>query len=143
MIQVNNNQGLIATAIYPSWKKVTKTYTDFSAASLTNNISIYTLQPKEILHSVTIKCTTQFSGTLITSILSSVGISGTLALFIQGTTNMTGSIVGTDGNITSTAFFQNYGATTDVRLTLVSIGAFLNVLTQGVIEIQLLTSIQS
>ncbi len=143
MININNNTGIVPATIYPSWKKITKTYSDFSTAGLTNNISIYTLQPKEVILAYSIKHTTQFSGTLITSILASIGIVGTLALFLQGTTNMTGAPNGVDINIGNSVFMQSTSGTTDVRLTLVSIGAFLNALTAGVVEVQLLTSIQS
>lgn len=46
----------------PYWVKITKSYTDFSVAALTNTINIYTIAAKGFIHSSYVVVNTEFDG---------------------------------------------------------------------------------
>lgn len=75
---------------HPQWIKITKTFSDFSAAALTNSITIYSLPIKGVIHSVMLNPTIAFSGGLIATYTISVGIGGTLAKYCAATNVFTG-----------------------------------------------------
>lgn len=55
------------------WVKVSKTYADFSTAGLTNDIEIYSLPNKYVVHSIVMNSTVKFQGGTISTYTMSVG----------------------------------------------------------------------
>lgn len=127
-------------ASMPVWVKVTKTYSDFSAAALTNNISIYTLPAKGYIHDVKIVPTTAFSGGTIATYTLSVGIASSLAKYAVATNVFTGN---TTVNTIHTPLVspESLSATTDIRAAATSTVGNLNAATTGVVNIYILVSL--
>ena len=67
----------------PRWIKVTKTYTDLAAASLTNNIEVYSLPAGNVIHATKLKHSASFTGGTIASYTLSVGITGNLVKYLM------------------------------------------------------------
>lgn len=120
-----------------SWIKVTKAYTDFSTAGLTNDISIYTLPAKGIIHACQMVATTKFSGGLISAYTISVGISGNLVKYSAAVNSFTGASLSQPSAITG---IESTSGTTDIRAAAISVTGLLNAATAGSIDIYLLIS---
>lgn len=85
--------------------EVTKVYTDFATAGLTNDIEIFSLPPGGVIHAVKLKHSTAFTGGSIASYTLSVGVVGTLAKYLAAkdvftaagaTVIYTGATIGAD-----------------------------------------------
>jgi hypothetical protein len=134
----------IPLAQTPTWVKVTKTFSNFATAALTNDISIYTLPIKGYIHDVKIVPTTAFSGGTISACTISVGKSGALTKYAIATDVFT-------GNTTVTAIhtpligLESTSGTTDIRAAIIAVGVAqtLNNLSAGSVDIYLLVSILS
>lgn len=121
----------------PQWTKVTKLFSDFSTAGLTNSISIYTLPAKGIVHAVQMVINTAFSGGIIATYTISVGISGTLAKYAVATNVFTAAPLPV---ISVLPFIESASATTDIKATAISTVGNLNVAVAGSVDIYILTS---
>ena len=124
----------------PQWIKITKSYSDFSAASLTNDISIYTLPIKGYIHDVKIIPTVAFSGGLVSAYSLSVGISGSLVKYSAATNVFTGNSTMNTVH-TPLAGLESVSSTTDIRSQAVAITGLLNTATAGSADFYLLVSI--
>lgn len=122
----------------PKWIKVTKTFSDFSTAALTNTIDIYTLPIKGVMHSVQVNSSITFSGGTIAAYTVSVGIIGTLAKYAIAANVFTGATLPT---INIIAGVESVSATTTIKATAISTVGNLNAATQGSVDIWLLVSI--
>lgn len=122
------------------WVKVTKTYADFSAAGLTNDISIYTLPINGYIHDVKIVPTTAFSGGLISAYTVSVGIAGSLAKYAIAANTFTGN---TTLGLAHAPLpgLENTSGTTDIRAQAIAVTGLLNTATAGSVDFYLLVSI--
>ncbi len=130
------------TSSVAQWTKITKTFADFAAASLTNDISIFSLPAKGYIHDVKIVPTTEFLGGVISAATISVGIVSNLVKYAVAANVFTGNT--TLGLVhTPIAGVENTGGVTDIRAAIVAVGVLqtLNDLTQGSVDIYLLTSI--
>lgn len=122
------------------WIKITKAYTDFATAALTNDIEIFSLPAKGVLHSAIIKHNTAFGGGSIASYSLSVGRTGSLDIWINGS-----SVTGAPSN---TVFYVsetfptpiNFGSVTSIRSQAISVGGNLNTATAGSVDYYLLIS---
>lgn len=121
----------------PSWVKITKTFSDFSSASVTNSITIYTLPAKAIIHAVQMIVTTAFSGGLIATYTISVGISGTNAKYAIATNSFTGAGLPA---INVLPGIESSSGATSITATAISTVGNLNAAVAGSIDIYLLTS---
>lgn len=126
-----------STSSISQWIKITKTYSDFSTAGLTNNISLYTLPAKGIIHSVQVVPTVAFSGGLISAYTISVGIVGNLVKYSAAVNSFTGFALAQPSAITG---IESMSATTDIRIAAISVTGLLNVATAGSVDIYLLIS---
>ncbi len=126
----------------PRWVKVTKTRQDFSAASTTNDISIYTLPIKGYIHDVKIVPNTAFSGGGIASYTLSVGISGSLAKYAVATDVFTGNTT-VSAVHTPLIGLESLSATTTIRAQATSTGADLSDASAGAVTFYLLISVLS
>lgn len=116
--------------------KVTKTFTDFSFAGLTNDISLYTLGIKEYISDIKIVPTTAFSGGAIASYTLSVGIVGSLAKYAVAANVFTGNTTTTAVH-TPIAGLESLSATTDIRGAAVATGGNLSTATAGAVTFYL------
>jgi hypothetical protein len=120
------------------WIKITKTYTDFSTAGLTNTISIYTLPAKGVVHGVQLNPSVAFSGGLIATYTISVGITGNNVKYQAATNVFTGASFTV--NTSALMFVENIGGTTTINATAISTVGNLNAATAGSVDIWLLVS---
>lgn len=72
------DQPAAVTSAYPAWVKVTKSHADFTAASFSQSITLYTLAARQVLHAVIVKHSAAFSipGGGFTTYELSVGVAG-------------------------------------------------------------------
>lgn len=122
----------------PTWLKITKTFTDFATAGLTNSITIYSLPAKGIIHAVQLNPSTVFSGGAIASYTISVGIVGTVAKYAAATNVFTGATLPA---ISVLPGIESIGSATDIKATAISTVANLDAATQGSVDIWLLVSV--
>lgn len=114
--------------------KVTKAYTDFSTAALSNSIVALTIAAGSILKSITVKHSTAFAGTSITAATLSVGLTGDHSKFVSEF-DVFQSVANTTFEIEQIGYIGSFGATTDIYVTLTSVGANLSALTAGSVDI--------
>jgi hypothetical protein len=129
----------ITTALLPvpKWTKITKAYTDFSTAALTNSITIYSLTAKEVVHGCIAFTTGNFKGGAIVTYTISVGVTGNnvkymAALDAFGGGTFTGTVIAPT--------VEDITGVINITATAISTVANLNAATQGAIDIWLLTS---
>lgn len=124
----------------PTWAKYSITHTALQAAALTNDIELFSLPAKTVIHKVIIKNTTAFAGT--TSYTLSVGIVGTLAKYIaafdvmQAVSDTTFGVAATTINATP----ENFGSATSIRVAAVSTVENLDQSSAGAADIYVQTS---
>lgn len=123
-----------------SWTKYTKAYTDLSTAGLTNDIELFQLSAKQMIHQVVIKQSTAFSGGLIATYTASVGIVGNLVKYGAAfdVKQATGATV-FGANILQGV--ENFSTATSIRLVAVSTVGLLNAATAGSVDIWVLKSL--
>lgn len=119
------------------WKKVTKVYTDFSTAGVTNNIEIYLLPVKGVIHAVLVSPTVAFAGGLIATYTISVGIAGTLAKYAPATNAFTGFTLPVISVITG---IESLSGTTSIKASAISTVGNLSAATAGSVDFYLLIS---
>jgi hypothetical protein len=121
------------------WVKITKTYADFSAAALTNEINIYSLPANKYIHDVKLIPTTSFSGGEIGTYTLSVGVDLVpQAYFLAGNVYPGNKLVSTLR--TPIVGMQSTSVATDIKMTATSTVANLSSATAGVVDIYLLIS---
>jgi len=121
----------------PTWIKITKDYTDFAVAALTNDIEIYTLPAQGVIHAVQVYAPTKFAGGLIATYTISVGIVGNLVKYQAAANVFTAAGVPA---ITTTTGVESMTSPTSIRASSISTVGNLNAATDGEVEIYLLVS---
>lgn len=123
------------------WIKVTKSYTDFAVAGLTNDIEIYSLPAKSIIQGVVIKHSTPFTGGVIATYTASVGIVGNLVKYAAAfnVLQAVGNTVFGLGTIIAPTV-EDFGSAKSIRGSVISTIGNLNVATQGSVDFYLLVS---
>lgn len=125
-----------------TWIKITKTFSDFSTAGLTNSLTIYTLPAKGVVHSVIMKHSTSFSGGSIATYTISVGKTGSLQAYVTNSNVLQASSATLTFQPVSAMIPITYdsGTTTNIIANAISTVANLNAATQGSTDIYLLIS---
>lgn len=120
----------------PVWVKITKTFSDFSTAGLTNTIAIATISAKSVVSAVVLNPTVAFTGGLIAGYTISVGMNTAVDLMPASSafTIPTGPF---ESNLIQAG---SIGSTTAVTATATSITGLLNAAAQGSVDIYLLVS---
>lgn len=129
--------------VFPQWVKVTKTYTDWSAAATSNSITVYTLPAGGIVHAWKAKTSTNFQGgTIATYQLNSLGISGNASKYGSANYDMKSAVSATNGALVTAQYstIDSQSATTNITATASTTGANLNAATQGSVDIWILVS---
>lgn len=130
----------IKTYINPLvWIEYKVTFGTFTAAALTQDISLFSLGIKQYINDIKIVPTTAFSGGAIASYTLSVGIVGSLAKYCPAKNVFTGNTTTTEihGCI---AGLESVSAATDIRIAATTTGANLNAATLGAASVYVLVS---
>lgn len=119
------------------WRKYTVSHSALQAASLTNDIALFSLGAKEALEDVVLKHSVAFAGTLIVAYTLSVGVAGNLPKYLAASSVFAAP--------SGTLFFrpiavlangiENFGASASVRLAATSVGANLDQSTTGSVDV--------
>lgn len=130
---------------YPTWSSaISKSHTDLQTANTDNNIEIYSLPAKGVVHGVVMKTTTAFAGTGILTYTLQVGITGNTSKYISSAYDAMAAVSNTNFAVSDNGMStplprpENFGAATSVRLRAVSAGANLDQSTAGAVDIYLL-----
>lgn len=125
-----------APSNYCAWIKITKAYTDFATAGLTNTITLTTLAVKSVVNAIVMNPSVAFTGGLISAYTISVGMS-TLVDLMPASSTFT-----TVGRPYSSNLIQagTVGSTQIVTATATAITGLLNTATAGSVDIWLLIS---
>jgi hypothetical protein len=131
----------VAPISIPRWTKYTKAYADFSAAALTNSITLFTAPAGAVIHSVKIKHSTAFSGTGITAYRVGLGIAGALQGYATDF-NVFQAVTSTQFQLSNILASEDHGGTWDVKATATSVGANLDAASgTGSVDIWVLISV--
>lgn len=123
-------------SIIPTWIKITKTYSDFASAGVTNTINIYTLPAKSVVHATIVNPTATFTGGTINAYALSVGLvtvadlAAAVSLFTIPTRPFPSALT----------LAGKFGTTDTITATATSGVGLLNAATQGSVDIYLLIS---
>lgn len=123
----------------PTWIKVTKTYSDLSAASTTNDVELFSLPAAGIVHMVRIKHSTAFAGGSISAYTVSVGITGNLAKYASAF-DVFQAVADTTLQLSDGPFTEDAGSATSVRLAATSTSDNLDQATAGSVDVHALVS---
>jgi hypothetical protein len=121
----------------PRWVKITKQYSDFSAAALIKDTEIYSLPAASVIHAVQTFLFSPFSGGLIASYTISVGTSGNFVKYQPATSVFTGA---SSPQPTAVMGVESFSSSTSIRAKAISTVGNLNTATQGTIIFYLLVS---
>lgn len=129
----------------PTWVKVTKSYTDFSAVATTGTATIFTLPYKGVIHAVVMQHSAAFTGGSISAYTLQVGVSGTTNKYVAAasTFGAPGATTFVPASATTPFSPTINSSTTDVAIiaTATSTGANTSAATAGSVDIWLLISI--
>ena len=124
----------------PVWQKVSFDFSNLATAGLTNDIEIFSLPLKGVLHQVVLKHTTAFSGGSISDYSLSLGLAGVLEKYTEvlDVFQATGDTV-----FECAELFEilDFGSTTSVRLSAIAVGDNLDQAAAGAVDIWLKTSL--
>lgn len=133
------NAGTVVYDTTATWAKYTKTYSQLSAAAMTNDVELLSLPARGVIHAVVIKHSASFTGGALADYTVSVGIAGTLNKYASAF-----NVFQAPGNTTlqtsNSLFSENYGAATSVRIAAASTTANLSDATAGSVDVWVLTS---
>ena len=117
----------------------TISYSDLSAAAAGNSITLATLPAGTVLHGVVMKHSAAFTGGTISAYTVSVGLTGNVAKYATAF-----DVFQAPGNTVGQASFggyvENFGATTDIKISAAATGGLLNAATAGSLTVWLLTT---
>lgn len=123
-------------------KKITVTHTQLQAAALTNDITIYTLAPKEMVLNIWMKHSVAFSGGLIATYTLSVGIIGSLLKYLAA--KDVAAVVGDTvqyGLLTPAPLVESHANSTALRLSAISTVGNLDASVAGSVDVWVQTII--
>lgn len=133
----------IAGAYFPVWTKYSTGHAALQAAALTNNITLFTLPAKAVIHKIILKQTTAFLGTLIATYTISIGIAGSLTKYIAIYDVMAAVASSTFGVGAASINFspEDFSSGVAIKISAVSTVANLNQSTAGAVDTYVLTSL--
>ncbi len=127
-------------ASMPIWTKYSVLHTALQTADVTNNIELFSLPAKTVIHKVIIKQTTAFLGCATYTI--SVGIAGTLAKYIAAY-DVTAAVAATTFGVslaTVNATLENFSSAASIKIAATSTIQNLSSSSAGAVDVYVLTS---
>ena len=128
-----------ATSSPTWWPKITIPYTALQIGGLTNSAPLLVLPPKGVISAIYANVPTPFSGSGIISIVCTIGTSSANAKFMASVSIAAAG--GINGVALTNPDIESLSVSTGINIYVTSVGANLSALTQGSIDIYLLTSI--
>lgn len=122
------------------WTKYTVPYTSLATAGLTNDIELFSLAAKTMIHNVVLKQSTAFSGGLIATYTVSVGITGNLVKYAAAFNVFQAAGAATFG-LNVLPGIENFTGATSIRIAAISTVGNLNAATAGSVDAFVLTSL--
>lgn len=137
--QTDLNTVLTATA---TWQKFTKTSADLAFPNVTNNITLFTLNPKQIISQIVMKHSVSFTGGTISNYTVSVGITGSLTKYLAafgvfGAVTDASNVMSIPTTVTA---MESYSGSTAIKIAATSTGGNLDTATQGSVDVWVLLS---
>lgn len=136
-----NGAGYWATATaspsVPTWIKYTVSHTALQVAATTNDIQLFSLPTKGIIHGVVISQSASFTGGAISAYTLSVGIAADLVKYAGAFDVFQAPGAGV-GQTTNVMDFENKTSATSIRLAAISTGANLDQSTTGSVDVWVL-----
>ena len=122
--------------LVPRWKKMTAVeFDDIAVAALTTDVALFTLPAGGVIEAVKIKASTAFSGGAVSSLLASVGITGNLTKY-SVPFDLMAAVSDTNFGLWNEFAGETHDAAgTSIRFSVEAIGANLDQLTAGVVDI--------
>jgi len=131
---------ILVPTVVPTWLLFTVTHTQLQAAALTNDIELWSVPARTIIHGVVFEPTVIFAGAGITDYKIGLGIAGNLSKYM--------AFVDMDIAVSATNFFtsdilgaESTSGTYSLRVAARSIGANLSASTTGTLNIAILAAI--
>lgn len=121
------------------WTKYTVTAAQLSTAGLTNNIELFQLAAKEMVHSVVVKASQAFTGGLIATYTVSVGPAGNLVKYAIAF-NVFQAPSSTLSSVNILPGVEDFSSATSIRISAVSTVGNLNAATGGSVDVWILKS---
>lgn len=121
------------------WTKYTVTFTQLSAAGLTNNIELFQLAAKEMVHSVVVKASVAFAGGLIATYTVSVGPAGNLVKYAVAF-NVFQAPAANLSSVNILPGVEDFSSATSIRISAISTVGNLNAATGGSVDVWVLKS---
>lgn len=138
LLSLNPPTNLAGIPAGANWIKITKQYSDFSAASLTNDIEILQLVPRGVIHACIIANNSSFTGGVVASSTLSVGINGNLIKYAAASSVFGGAAI---AGIGGTVGCESFSTATSIRASLITTVGLINTLTSGSADFFLLVSV--
>jgi hypothetical protein len=125
----------------PQWTKYTFPYTNFTAASTTEQVTLFSLPAKGLIHYCVQKHSTSFAAPGLSYLSVTIGLSGDPARYCP-ILNVYAAVGTSSAFIPSGSAFipESFTASTAIVVTGISTGANLNTLTAGSLDVWVLTS---
>lgn len=126
----------------PFWTKYTVLHEALQTNGLTNNITLFSLAAKTMIHKIVMKQTTLFTGGTIATYTLSIGITGNLAKYIAAY-DVKAAVGDTVFGVSSTSInstLEAFASAVDIKLAAISTVGNLNASTQGAVDIYVQTS---
>jgi hypothetical protein len=114
--------------------KITKSYADFSYAGLLTDIELMSIYPGMIIHGIKIKHAVLFAASGLSSCKLSVGVSGALDKYASKFEMFSG-VSDTNLQISECFGTEDHGSVVSLRGSIINIGANLNTLSAGSVDI--------
>lgn len=130
---------LVSSANDLTWNKYTTSHTALQTAGTTNNITLFSLPAKTIIHQIVTKTTVAFAGTSISAYTISVGITGTLAKYSPAF-DVLQAVSSSVFQTSSSGNMEDFSGATNIKIAAISTGANLSVSSAGSVDVYVLTS---
>ena len=123
----------------PSWTKYTVAHTALQTAAASNDIQLFSLPAKGVIHEVVIKHSVAFAGSGISAYVVSVGLTTNYSKYTAGF-NVLQAVGNQVAQRSMGGGLEDMGSATSVRACAVSTGGNLSASTAGSVDIWVLTS---
>lgn len=121
----------------PAWIKYTVGFAALSTAGLTNNIELFSLPAKVVIHAVIVNPTEAFTGGLISAYTLSVGIAGSLTKYCTAVSVFAAAPQAPQQFMG----MESVSGATSIKVAAVAVTGLLNTASAGSADIYVMTSV--